>query len=140
LVTSPNPVATIYFFQTKLVIVFGGVEMDPKVSSYSSNPSGQAVSLVDQIAYQEGSVVSRTLIDKTSGTVTLFAFDKGQGLSEHKTPFDALVYIIDGEAEIVISGKSRLVKNGEVIIMPASEPHALRGTQRFKMMLVMIKS
>lgn len=114
--------------------------MERKTSKNSSNSFGQAVSLVDQIAYQEGSVVSRTLIDKTSGTLTLFAFDEGQGLSEHKAPFDALVYIMDGEAEITISGKAQSVKKGEVIFMPANEPHALRGTQRFKMMLVMIKS
>jgi len=115
--------------------------MDKDTGNNNSNISGQAaVRLISQIAYQEGSVVSRTLIDKAAGTLTLFAFDKGQGLSEHKAPFDAMVYIIDGEAEITISGKSQIVSQGEVIIMPANEPHALRGTQRFKMMLVMIKS
>jgi quercetin dioxygenase-like cupin family protein len=90
--------------------------------------------------YQEGAVVSRTLIKKETGTVTLFAFDKGQGLSEHTTPFDALVNVIEGEAEIIISGTSYHVRGGEMIVMPANEPHALKAVERFKMMLVMIKS
>jgi quercetin dioxygenase-like cupin family protein len=114
--------------------------MDRELLKNSGSTSGQAANLAEQIVYQDGSVVSRTLIDKATGTLTLFAFDKGQGLSEHKAPFDALVYIFDGEAEITISGKSHQVKKGEMIIMPANEPHALRGIQRFKMMLVMIKS
>ncbi|MFC1912533.1 cupin domain-containing protein [Chloroflexota bacterium] len=101
---------------------------------------GQVVKPVDLIGYQEGSVVSRTIIDKDTGTLTLFAFDKGQGLSEHTAPFDALVHIIDGEAEVTISGKSLNLIEGEVVIMPANQPHALRATNRFKMMLVMIKS
>ncbi len=90
--------------------------------------------------YQAGSVVSRTIIDKSTGTLTLFAFDEGQGLSEHTAPFDALVYILDGEAEVAISGKPLRVKKGETVIMPANQPHALRAVKRFKMMLVMIKS
>jgi quercetin dioxygenase-like cupin family protein len=85
-------------------------------------------------------VVSRTIIDKPAGTLTLFAFGEGQGLSEHTAPYDALVYILDGEAEITISGKSNLVKRGEMLIMPADKPHALRAVKRFKMLLVMIKS
>jgi quercetin dioxygenase-like cupin family protein len=93
----------------------------------------------DLVQYQPGSVVSKTLIDKKAGTVTLFAFDEGQGLSEHTAPFDALVNVLDGEAEIRISGKPRLVKAGEIIIMPAKEPHALKALTRFKMMLVMIR-
>ena len=93
----------------------------------------------DLLDYQEGSVVSRTLIDKKTGTVTLFAFDEGQGLSEHTAPFDALVHIIDGEAEITISGKGIHVKGGEMVIMPAHEPHALRALKRFKMILIMIR-
>ncbi len=100
----------------------------------------QPVSLVDLVNYQEGSVVSKTLIDKKAGTVTLFAFDEGQGLSEHKAPFDALVYLIDGEAEVVISGKDLRLKKGEVVIMPANEPHALKAVRRFKMVLTMIRS
>ncbi len=102
--------------------------------------AGQALDLSALVDYQEGSVVSRTLIDKKTGTVTLFAFDQGQGLSEHTAPYDALVNIIDGEAEIVISGNEHRVKSGEMIIMPADEPHALRATEKFKMVLVMIRS
>lgn len=92
------------------------------------------------IGYQEGSVVSRTLINKSAGTVTLFAFDKEQGLSEHTAPYDAMVYIIDGEAEITIAGKSYEVKEGETIIMPSNKPHALKALSKFKMLLIMIKS
>ena len=99
----------------------------------------QQASANDLLDYQEGSVVSRTIIDKQTGTVTLFAFDEGQGLSEHTAPFDALVHIIDGEAEITISGKAILVKGGEMVIMPANEPHALRALKRFKMILIMIR-
>jgi len=100
---------------------------------------GQAENLRDLIGYQEGSIVSKEIIKKDKGTVTLFAFDKGQGLSEHTAPFDALVYIFDGEAEITISGAPRHLKAGEIIIMPANEPHALKAAERFKMMLVMIR-
>jgi len=104
-----------------------------------TNLIGQAVKLVDLLDYQEGAVVSRTVIDRETGTVTLFAFDKGEGLSEHTAPFDALVYILDGEAEVAISGKANHLKQGEMIIMPANEPHALRAIERFKMLLVMIR-
>ena len=96
--------------------------------------------LVDLVAYQEGSVVSKTLVEKETGTVTLFAFDKGQGLSEHTAPFDAMVCVLDGVADITIAGKPVTVRQGEAIIMPANEPHALEATERFKMMLVMIRS
>ena len=99
----------------------------------------QQVNAKDLLDYQEGSVVSRTIIDKQTGTVTLFAFDEGQGLSEHTAPFDALVHIIDGEAEITISGKGIHAKGGEMVIMPANEPHALRALSRFKMILTMIR-
>ena len=92
------------------------------------------------IEYQTASVVSKTIIKQPTGTVTLFAFDKGEGLSEHTTPFDAMVYLVDGEAEITIAGKVNLVKKGEMIIMPANKPHALKAKESFKMMLVMIKS
>ena len=101
---------------------------------------GQAVSLADLVDYQEGSVVSRTVIDQKMGTVTMFAFDEDQGLSEHTVPFDALVYVVDGEVEIVISGESSHLKSGEMIIMPADEPHALKAITKFKMLLVMIRS
>lgn len=106
----------------------------------SENLLGQVSLLSGLVEYQPGAVVSRTLIDKSAGTVTLFAFDNGQGLSEHTTPFDALVYILDGEAEITISGQPLRVKKEEMLIMPANQPHALKAVKRFKMMLVMIKS
>ncbi len=96
-------------------------------------------SLNQNISYQEGSVVSKEVFKNQSGTVTLFAFAQGQGLSEHKTPFEALVYIIDGEAEITISGTQNLVKAGEMIRMPAGSPHALKANKQFKMMLIMMK-
>ncbi len=95
---------------------------------------------VDLVGYQEGSVVSRTILEKKTGTVTLFAFGKDQGLSEHTAPFDALVYLLDGEAEISISGKALRLKVGEMVIMPANEPHALRAIEKFKMILTMIRS
>ena len=100
----------------------------------------KAINLIQAVEYQQGAVVSRTLLDKKVGTVTLFAFDKDQALSEHTAPFDALVQILDGEAEISIAGKPRRVKAGELIIMPAKIPHALRAVKRFKMMLVMIRA
>jgi quercetin dioxygenase-like cupin family protein len=102
--------------------------------------TGKVFKLAEMVDYQTGSVVSRTIIDKKAGTCTLFAFDAGQGLSEHTAPFDALVNILDGEAEITISGKPFNLKKDDMIIMPANDPHALRAVKRFKMMLVMIKS
>ncbi|MBE0480831.1 MAG: cupin domain-containing protein [Dehalococcoidia bacterium] len=102
--------------------------------------AGQAVKLADLVEYQTGAVVSRTIIDKAAGTCTLFAFDRGQGLSEHTAPFDALVFLLDGEAEITISGKGIHARQGDMVIMPANQPHALRAIERFKMMLVMIRS
>lgn len=94
----------------------------------------------EMIDYQQNSVVSQTIVKKQTGTVTLFAFDKDQGLSEHTAPFDALVHILDGKADIMISGKSYILEKGEMIIMPAGEPHALKAVEKFKMMLTMIKS
>jgi quercetin dioxygenase-like cupin family protein len=102
--------------------------------------NSEAVNLNGMITYQKGSVVSRTLIKKQTGTVTLFAFDQGQALSEHTTPFDAIAHIIDGEAEITVSGKVSHLKAGEIIIMPANEPHALKAVKKYKMLLIMIKS
>ena len=96
--------------------------------------------LIDLVNYQEGSVVSRTLIKKKTGTVTLFAFDQDQALSEHTAPFDAMVYILDGKAEIIISGNSNILEKGNMIIMPANEPHALKAIEQFKMMLTMVRS
>lgn len=100
---------------------------------------GESAEMAAMVDYQSGTVVSRTIIERNTGTVTLFAFDKDQGLSEHTAPFDALVYIIDGEADITISGQTIRMKAGEVVIMPANKPHALKAVERFKMMLVMIK-
>jgi quercetin dioxygenase-like cupin family protein len=94
----------------------------------------------DLIEYQEGSVVSREIIRKNTGTVTIFAFDKGEGLSEHTAPFDALVQVIDGKAEITISGNKNVLEKGDMIIMPANEPHTLQALERFKMILIMIRS
>jgi quercetin dioxygenase-like cupin family protein len=98
------------------------------------------VNLADSVDYQEGSVVSKQLVKKDTGNVTLFAFDQGQGLTEHTAPYDALVYIAEGEAEITISKKPYVLKSGEMIIMPANQPHALKALQKFKMLLVMIRS
>ncbi|MCK9572490.1 MAG: cupin domain-containing protein [Candidatus Omnitrophica bacterium] len=103
------------------------------------NIIGEAGNLVNLLDYQDGSVVSKEIIKKDSGSLTLFAFDKGQGLSEHSAPFDALVYILDGQAEIYIAGKMHLLKTGQVIIMPANRPHALKAIERFKMLLAMVK-
>ena len=102
--------------------------------------AGISLNLSNLIAYQEDSVVSKTIINKDTGTVTLFAFSQGQGLSEHTAQFDALVYILDGESEIIISGKPIQVKQGEMVIMPANKPHSLKAIKKFKMLLVMIKS
>ena len=96
--------------------------------------------LDSMLDYQEGSVVSRTLMNKDVGSVTLFSFDAGEGLSEHSAPYDALVYVFDGDAEITISGVKHVVKKGQIIIMPANEPHGLKALEKFKMMLIMIKS
>ena len=97
-------------------------------------------SLLHMVDYQKEAIVSKTIIEKNIGTVTLFAFDMGQGLSEHTAPFDALVQVLDGEVEIRISGKPFHLKQGEIIIMPAHEPHALKAVSRFKMLLTMIRA
>ena len=99
----------------------------------------QVLTLKKMVEYQDGSIVSKEIIKKESGTVTLFAFDKGQGLSEHTAPFDALVNVLDGQAEIKISGEPFIVKEGELIIMPANKPHSVQAIERFKMLLVLIK-
>ena len=117
----------------------GYKEINVKQST-SSNLIAKVSKLADLVEYQQGSVVSRTIIDKQTGTLTLFAFDKDQGLSEHTAPFDAMVYIVDGQAEVTISGKPLRLKEREMVIMPANKPHALKAIERFKMMLVMIRS
>jgi quercetin dioxygenase-like cupin family protein len=99
-----------------------------------------ATPVADLIDYQKGSVVSRAIIDKEAGTITLFAFDQGQGLSEHTAPYDAMVQILDGEANVTISGETVVVKQGQMTIMPANQPHALTALTRFKMLLTMIRS
>ena len=96
--------------------------------------------LVDMVSYQKDAVVSKAILKNKTGTVTLFAFDQGQGLSEHTAPFDALVQVLDGEVEIKISGKPFQLKQGEMIIMPADEPHSLTAVKEFKMLLTMIRS
>ncbi len=100
----------------------------------------EVLKVVDLIDYQEGSVVSREIIRKETGTVTIFAFDKGEGLSEHTAPFDAMVQIVDGKAEITISGHKNVLEKGDMIIMPADEPHALTALEKYKMVLTMIRS
>jgi len=103
-------------------------------------PGAQAVKTAEFVNYQNGAVVSREIVRKPTGSVTLFAFDEGQGLSEHTAPFDALVQVLEGEGEIMISSQSHRVQGGEMILLPAGEPHALKAIQRFKMMLTMIRS
>ena len=105
-----------------------------------SSAEARVVTLRDLVNYQDGAVVSREVMKKKTGTVTLFAFDEGQGLSEHTTPFDALANVIEGELETVISGQPLRVKEGEMVIMPADQPHALKAMARSKMLLIMIRS
>lgn len=93
----------------------------------------------DLLNYQQGAVVSKVLLKKKSGNITVFAFSKGEGLSEHTAPFDAFVHVIDGEAEVTVSGKPHMLNGGEAIIMPANEPHALKAVSDFRMLLVMLK-
>jgi len=101
---------------------------------------GNALTMSELVAYSDGSVVSKTLIDKKVGTVTLFSFDAGQGLSEHTAPYDAFVQIVDGQAEVTINGEAQTVVAGQMIIMPANIPHELKAVTPFKMLLVMIRA
>ena len=110
------------------------------MSEHTVNLTEKVVCAAALVEYQEGSVVSREIHKKATGTVTVFAFDAGQGLSEHTAPFDAMVHVLDGEAEITIGGTVHQVRAGELIIMPANKPHALKAGERFKMMLIMIRS
>jgi quercetin dioxygenase-like cupin family protein len=110
-----------------------------KAQKGSADIKGKALDLPALVEYQDGAVVSREIVREKTGTVTAFAFDQGQQLSEHTAPFDALVIGLDGAADISISGQAHAVKQGEMIIMPAGIPHALRAVSRFKMLLVMIK-
>ena len=101
---------------------------------------GQKQDFAALVTYQPGSVVSRTVINRRAGTVTLFAFDKGEGLSEHTAPYDALVYILEGGASVTIDGKPSRLEEGEGVILPAEKPHSIKASTRFKMMLTMIRS
>lgn len=114
--------------------------MSNKEKEKTKKLTAKASNLLGLIEYQEGSVVSRTIIDKKTGSVTLFAFDENQGLSEHTAPYDAMVYVIEGEVEVTISGKPIRLKMGEMTIMPANHPHALTAKTKLKMLLTMIKS
>lgn len=109
------------------------------MSDKPQTAKGVAIGLKSAVSYAAGSIVSKTLIDKKSGTMTLFAFDKGQGLSEHTAPYDAAVQILDGEALLVIAGKKIKAKAGALVIMPAGIPHSVRAEKRFKMLLTMIR-
>jgi quercetin dioxygenase-like cupin family protein len=106
----------------------------------STAPKAEVLTLAEMVSYQTGSVVSRQITKADAGNVTLFAFDAGQELSEHTAPFDALVHLVDGEAEIIISARSYHLKNGDAIIMPADEPHAVKASSQFKMLLTMIRA
>lgn len=106
----------------------------------AENLAAQVLRTVELVNYQDGAVVSRTLINQKTGTVTLFAFDAGQELSEHTAPYDALAQVLDGETEIAIAGQPHHLKAGDAIIMPANDPHAVKAVTKFKMMLTMIRS
>jgi quercetin dioxygenase-like cupin family protein len=112
----------------------------PERTSKTEMPAAQALSLNSLVNYQEGAVVSRTLLKRATGTLTLFAFDQGQGLSEHTSPFDAVAHLLEGEAEITIAGKPLLAKSGEVVLLPANHPHAVKALEKYKMLLSMIRS
>ncbi len=115
--------------------------MSPQHSqSKSEMPVAQVNRLLELVNYQEGAVVSRTLVHRATGTITLFAFDEGQGLSEHTAPFAALAHVLEGSAEIVVSGKPLRTSAGEAVLMPANQPHSLRAITKFKMLLTMIRS
>jgi quercetin dioxygenase-like cupin family protein len=100
----------------------------------------QKKNLASLVSYQSGSVVSRTIINRRAGTMTLFAFDQGEGLSEHTAPYDALLHVLEGEAQVTVSGETSEVKEGEAIVLPAGKPHAVNATKRFKMLLTMVRA
>jgi quercetin dioxygenase-like cupin family protein len=110
-----------------------------QVAEPSGLPPAEPVELAGLVAYQDGGVVSRTLVKKNGGTVTVFAFDEGQALSEHTAPFDAIVQVLDGEVELVIGGKKVPAKAGQTVLMPAHVPHAVNAITRFKMLLIMVR-
>lgn len=112
------------------------------MTDQAQNPAkpAEVKNLVDLLHYQDSSIVSRVLLKNKGGTVTLFAFDVGEGLSEHTAPFDALVVVTDGEADIEIAGESFTVRQGETIVLPANQPHAVRAATKFKMLLIMVRA
>jgi quercetin dioxygenase-like cupin family protein len=112
---------------------------DPAEKSISVS-GGEVAKTVELLNYQSGSVVTREIVKKPTGSVTIFAFDEGQGLSEHTVPFDALVHILEGETEISIAGQPHRLQGGEMILLPANQPHALKALKRFKMILTKIRS
>lgn len=114
--------------------------VEDETKNRSEIPAANTVELGNIVSYQAGAVVSRAIVSRKTGTITLFAFDAGQGLSEHTAPFDALVHVLEGKAEIVIDGEPFQLSGGEAILLPANRPHAVRATSRFKMLLVMIRS
>lgn len=116
------------------------MELQQKRKGIIMELTGKALTMSELVSYQGGAVVSKTLIDKKIGTVTMFSFDAGQGLSEHTAPFDAFVQVVDGEAEVTIDGEAQVVSAGQMIIMPANHPHALKAVKPFKMLLVMIRA
>jgi len=111
-----------------------------KSKTGSDIPAAEKLRLLNLVGYQEGAVVSRTLLNRVAGTITIFAFDEGQGLSEHTAPYAALVHVLEGEADITISGKHLRVVAGEMVLLPANQPHALIAVTKFKMLLTMIRS
>ena len=111
-----------------------------KEASDKEKLPGKALKLSDLVGYQDGSIVSREVINKKTGTVTIFAFDEGEGLSTHSAPFDALVYVVSGETEITVDDKPNLLKAGDFIVLPADHPHAVKALKKFKMLLIMIRS
>ena len=110
------------------------------MSDQNSVRPAEVKNLLDLLQYQDSSIVSRVLLKNKGGTVTLFAFDAGEGLSEHTAPFDALVVVTDGDAQVEIAGESFRVRQGETIILPANRPHAVKATTKFKMLLIMIRA
>jgi quercetin dioxygenase-like cupin family protein len=110
-----------------------------QATEHTGLPLAQPVELVNLVAYQDGGIVSRTLVKKKGGTVTVFAFDKGQALSEHTAPFDAIVQVLDGEVELVIGGKKVPAKAGQTVLMPSGVPHSVNASSKFKMLLIMVR-
>ena len=114
--------------------------MQPDTKPSSKGLGGEIAKVVDLVNYQDGSIVSREIVRRPAGSVTVFAFDEGQTLSEHTAPFDALVQVVEGVVEITIAGRTHRLQGGEMILMPAQQPHALKALQRYKMILTMIRS